>query len=350
MKIKLILLLGAIVLLGLLAQSVIPFTNDQAISYNLKQRGVCWVGGRQIVTEKEFEPLLRNNIDWISQTPFAWQSSADDPNIRMNTNNDRSWWGESDNGIATTTQLAKMSKIKTLLKPHLWVRNSWPGEIKMNDAKSWSEWFSNYQTFILHYAALAEENEIEIFCIGTELAIASTHEDEWRKLIQEIRKVYSGKLTYAANFNEEYEQVRFWDALDFIGIQAYFPLSKTNNPTTEEMASNWSSHVQSIEKVYKKYKKPVLFTEIGYKSTVDAAIEPWKWPQENKEAEPSDETQAKCYEAFFKAVWKKEWLAGTYFWKWYPHGQHSLQKIDFTPQGKLAEEIILKNFGDNYDQ
>jgi len=348
-KIKLVLTICSILIFGLLARFVIPFTNGEGHSNIQKQRGVCWVGGRQIVTEKEFESLVRNNIDWISQTPFAWQSSADDPNIRMNTNNDRSWWGESDDGIAETTQLARKSNIKTLLKPHLWVRNSWPGEIKMDDAENWEAWFSNYQKFILHYAQLAEKNKIEILCIGTELTIASAHEERWRKLIQEIRKVYSGKLTYAANFNEEYQQVKFWDVLDFIGIQAYFPLSQTNNPTTQEMANNWSMHLQSVERVYKEYKKPVIFTEIGYKSTVDAAIEPWKWPQENKEAIPSDETQAKCYEAFFQTAWKKEWLAGAYFWKWYPHGAHHLHEIDFTPQGKLAEEIILKNFSNNYD-
>ena len=348
MKIKLVLFIGSILLFGLLARFVIPL-QDEGHSYSPKQRGVCWVGGRQVVTEKEFEPLGRNNVNWISQTPFAWQSSPDDPSIRMNTNREHSWWGESDEGIAETTQLARKSNIKTLLKPHLWVRGSWPGEIKMSNEKSWSEWFSNYQEFILHYARLAEKNKIEIFCIGTELSIASSRETEWRKLIEEIRKVYSGKLTYAANFNEEYEQVKFWDALDFIGIQAYFPLSKTNNPTVEELANNWSTHSQSVEKVYKKFNKPVIFTEIGYKSTEDAAIEPWKWPQENREATPSNETQAKCYEAFFKSVWKKEWLAGAYFWKWYPHGGRSLNEIDFTPQGKLAEEIISKNFSENHD-
>jgi len=106
-KIKLVLTICSILIFGLLARFVIPFTNGEGHSNIQKQRGVCWVGGRQIVTEKEFESLVRNNIDWISQTPFAWQSSADDPNIRMNTNNDRSWWGESDDGIAETTQLAR---------------------------------------------------------------------------------------------------------------------------------------------------------------------------------------------------------------------------------------------------
>ena len=88
----------------------------------------------------------------------------------------------------------------------------------------------------------------------------------------------------------------------------------------------------------------MLFTEIGYKSTNDAAIEPWKWPQDNRAATPSTETQARCYEAFFKTAWQKEWLAGAYFWKWYPHDSHRVSEIDFTPQGKPAEKVLLENF------
>jgi exo-beta-1,3-glucanase (GH17 family) len=173
---------------------------------------------------------------------------------------------------------------------------------------------------------------------------------EWRKLIGEIRKVYSGKLTYAANFNQEFEHVKFWDVLDFIGIQAYFSLSKNDNPSSEELANNWIDHLESIEKIHKKFNKPVIFTEIGYRSTEDAAIEPWKWPQENRDAISSIETQARCYEAFFKSAWKKDWLVGVYFWKWYPQGTHRLQEIDFTPQGKLAEKILFENFKGSYDK
>ncbi len=349
MKFKLLLFGSALVSFGLLARFAIPFHENSDSPKEHKQRGVCWVGGRQIVTENQFIPLLKNNIDWISQTPFAWQSSPSDPVITMNTHSNHAWWGESDEGISETTKLARKSNIRTLLKPHLWIRNSWPGEVKMIDDKSWEEWFANYRKFIVHYAQLAETNHIEIFCIGTELSIASSHEQQWRILIQEIRKVYSGKLTYAANFNQEYQNIKFWDALDYIGIQAYFSLAKINNPTTEELISSWSSHLESVEKIHKKYKKPVIFTEIGYRSTEDAAIEPWKWPQENRTAKSSTVTQARCYEAFFKSAWEKQWMAGAYFWKWYPHSTHALHEIDFTPQGKLAEEILFKNFSNNYD-
>ena len=330
--------------MGLSLQVAIPADSMDAISFDAKQRGVCWVGGRQEVTEKEFESLVNNNVDWISQTPFAWQKSFSDPEIRMNTNSDRVWWGESDDGISKTTQLAEKFQIKTLLKPHLWIRDSWPGNVMMPDEKSWKTWFSNYQTFIIHYAKLAESNKIEIFCVGTELSHASAREDDWRKLIHEIRKVYSGKLTYAANFHNEFENIKFWDALDFIGVQAYFSLSQENNPSIETLTKSWNTHLVQIEKVHKNFNKPVLFTEIGYKSTNDAAIEPWKWPQDNRAATPSTETQARCYEAFFKTAWQKEWLAGAYFWKWYPHDSHRVSEIDFTPQGKPAEKVLLENF------
>lgn len=350
MKGKIILVIGALLILGLTLQVVIPHESEMDyFTTGSKQKGVCWVAGHEMVTEKEFEALVNNNINWISQTPFAWQSSSTDPEIRMNTNSDRVWWGESDEGISKTTQLAEKFHIKTLLKPHLWIRGSWPGDVIMINEKDWEIWFDNYQKFIIHYAKLAAASKIEIFCIGTELTHASVREDDWRKLIHEIRKVYPGKLTYAANFHNEFEKIEFWDALDFIGVQAYFSLSQKNNPLTEDLTKNWNTHLIEIEKVHKKFNKPVLFTEIGYRSTDDAAIEPWKWPQENKEATSSAETQARCYEAFFSTAWKKPWLAGAYFWKWYPHGSNRLLEIDFTPQGKQAEKVLMENFRKSND-
>lgn len=344
MKIKFFHVVGATLVLILTVQFIVPRESGDRDYKSNKQKGVCWVGGRNIVTAKEFESLSRNHINWISQTPFGWQVSASDPDIKLNTHGDRTWWGESDEGIIETVKLAEQQNIKTLLKPHLWIRDSWPGEVSMHTANDWKLWFANYKKFILHYAELAEAQRIEIFCIGTELSKTTIYDQEWRLLIQEIRKIYSGKLTYAANFHDEYEHIKFWDALDYIGIQAYFSLSQNNNPSAEELTASWNTHLQSIEKIHTRFQKPVLFTEIGYRSTQDAAIEPWKWPQENRNAASSEETQAACYKAFFNAAWKKEWLAGVYFWKWYPQGGHSLKEIDFTPQGKSAEKILFDYF------
>ncbi|MEQ8304399.1 MAG: hypothetical protein RIB47_13470 [Cyclobacteriaceae bacterium] len=343
-------ILGIAVLLTLISGwYVYPTSTELRTRIANRHKGVCWVGGHDTITVKELEPLVGQHVTWISQTPFGWQSSASQPEIRLNTHADKVWWGESDLGISETTRMANQLEIKTLLKPHLWIRNSWPGEVMMDSDEEWDQWFENYATFILHYARLAEENHVEVLCIGTELLHTIGHELRWRNLITEIRKVYGGKLTYAANFNAEFEKVKFWDALDFIGIQAYFPLSQKENPTLDELKLNWVKPLRAIENVSKLYDKPVLFTEIGYRSTADAAIEPWRWPQDNREAAVSNNTQALCYNAFFEMVWEKPWLAGAYFWKWYPFGPRRLAEIDFTPQGKPAQDVLKYFFEEAHD-
>ncbi len=313
-------------------------------SVQLKQQGVCWVAGHQKLTGKEFERIDALHINWISQTPFGWQARPGGTEIRTNTSGEKIWWGESDEGLAETTRMAHALNIKTLLKPHLWVSKSWPGDVAMGSDADWAKWFSAYEEFILHYAVLAEKHRVDLFCIGTELQQTISHEKEWRSIIKKIRSVYHGPLTYAANFHQEFERIAFWDELDFIGVQAYFPLSPHKDPPVNELVEGWRTPLASIEKIHLRFGKPVLFTEIGYRSTHDAAIEPWRWPNERDASEVCNEVQASCYTAFFQAVWNKKWMAGAYFWKWYPHGGSGLKESDFTPQEKQAERVIRENF------
>ncbi len=105
----------------------------------------------------------------------------------MHTSGERIWWGESDDGISETTQMARSLHIKTLLKPHLWVGKGWPGDIQMSNELDWESWFTQYETFILHYALLAEKNQIDILCIGTELQKTTEKEKEWRNKQSRIR-------------------------------------------------------------------------------------------------------------------------------------------------------------------
>jgi len=106
---------------------------------------------------------------------------------------------------------------------------------------------------------------LEGLCIGTELYITTTqHEQKWRNIIKEIRKVYSGQLTYAANFHKEYEEIKFWDALDYIGVQAYFALTNKENPSLKELRKGWIPHHRRLKQFHEKWQKPIVFTEIGY--------------------------------------------------------------------------------------
>ncbi|MFQ5676435.1 MAG: hypothetical protein ACE5G1_11100 [bacterium] len=323
-----------------------------------KQRGVSWVAGPQPVVEADLEYLAKFHVNWIVQTPFGWQRKHDSPRLRIATDN-RVMWGERDTGIEITTELAKKFGIKVILKPHIWLGSGggkWRTDIEMHNEEDWQSWFENYRKFIVYYATLAQRNDIEALCVGTELhQTAVKREQDWRRVISEVRKVYHGKLTYAANWYKEFEEIKFWDALDFIGIQAYFPLTKSSNPTLAELKKGWQPHLKSIEKLSRKYNKPVIFTEIGYRSCADAGIRPWEWPARYSReiANPKDlQTQVNCYEAFFEAVWEKDWFAGAYFWKWFPkRRQTTSQNVDrrFTPQSKPAEKVIAKWYADTID-
>ncbi len=348
----LFILLGSMAALHLCFR--LPPTPHLTISQQKKTifRGVNWVAGDSVTIE-QLIAAKKSNIQWIAQTPFGWQRNYNTPELHLNTQFSKHYWGESDQGLIHTTLLAKQAGIKTLLKPHIWLtnrdKNKWLGDIAMNTEADWQTWFQNYSTFILHYARLAETHHMEALCIGTELMNpAVKREKDWRKLIEQIRQVYHGQLTYAANWYLEYEKIKFWDALDFIGVQGYFPLGKKMNPNLIELQAAWKPYVSHLEKVARRYQKPIVFTEVGYKSTPDAAIEPWKWPDQSQDVSYTESylTQANCYEALFKTFWHRSWFGGLFIWKWYPQvRKNGRDHRDFTPQHKPAEKIVAEWYG-----
>lgn len=327
---------------------VIPAKHDHIPLY----KGVCFVGGR-IVDDSHFAKLAENKVNWISQTPFAYQNDYNKPKMRMNLGR-YAPWGESKRGISETTRLAKKYGIKTILKPHIWMRSrgsdKWRSDIAMESEADWQEWFENYTRFIVHYATLADSIGIEALSIGTELHQTVVQKpDEWRKIIKKIRAVYKGKLTYSGNWYKEFEDVTFWDDLDFIGVQGYFPLSDKKHPSVEEMKKGWETHIPQLRALHKKYNKQIVFTEIGYKSSPSTAITPWEWHEEFSafDDEISLKTQADCYEAFFQTFWNEPWFDGVFFWKWFPDYTYiSGRGSDlFSPQYKPAEKVMQKWFG-----
>jgi len=80
-----------------------------------------------------------------------------------------------------------------------------------------------YNAFILHYVEVAQQTHCEMFCLGCEMSSTEGFEQKWRNLILESRKRYDGLLTYNVNHGKA-QDVRFWDALDVIGMSGYYPL------------------------------------------------------------------------------------------------------------------------------
>jgi hypothetical protein len=201
-------------------------------------------------------------------------------------------------------------------------------------------------TTVWYYARLAQDVGAAMLIIGTELANPVRQRPAfWRALIREVRRVYDGEVTYAANWYEEYEHVTFWEDLDYIGVQAYFPLSEHESPSLDAIKAGWKPHQSALAALHEKTGRPILFTEIGYRSVPYAAIEPWRWlaRDEPGQVEPDYELQARLYQAFFERCWHQPWLSGVFVWKWYGStGRRGRDRhtLDFTPQDKPAEQVI----------
>jgi hypothetical protein len=302
-----------------------------------RMRGVCLEAARPLGPD-DLRPIHDLGADWISQTPFGWVRSLNAPEVILASGH-RTLWGESDSGLVQTARLARGLGIKTLLKPHLWVRHAgWPGELAMQSDADWQAWFHSYETFILHYAQLAENSGMEALAVGTELSRTTGHTQEWRRIIARVRAVYHGSLTYCANWSEEAEAVEFWSDLDFIGVQAYYPLSKTPHPRPEELRPAWAPFVASLESLSKRTGKRIVFTEVGYKSVAGALAKPWEWEGSGP---PDVELQRQAYQALFETFWNRSWFGGTFIWKWHTWaGAAQEAGSDFTPQGKPALEVI----------
>jgi hypothetical protein len=249
----------------------------------------------------------------------------------------------SDGSLKSAIRTARKLGFRTMLKPHLDLVDKennvyWRGDIAFDDENKWDEWFKSYEKFILRYAKMAEKEHIDLFCIGDEFVMASKETERWRKIIRLVRKVYNGRITYAAHW-DTYKYIGFWDDLDYVGISAYFPLTDKNYPSLEDIMSGWKRWNDEITEFQLYVEKPILFTEIGYSCSSGVAKEPWK-----KGKRPCDyEMQAKCYEAFFATVWKAKWMNGVYWWHAGPSGEkHGIP--NFQIAGKPAEEVVKDNY------
>lgn len=321
-------------------------TRDRGLRTTEKIRAVHYFG-RSMEHQEDFQIISSNHVEYLVLVPYGYQSTYDNPDLSFNRRRRRANVSRDSMYVEIARQ-ADAQGLNLIIKPHIWMRTNsdkWRSDIDFKTETEWNTWKSNYKNFIIHYARLSEQVGATHFCIGTELAsVTRSHPEFWIDLIGEVRKVYSGKVFYAANWYREFEKITFWDHLDYIGIQAYFPLCRKENPSLEDIRRGWKPHVANIRKQSRKYNRPVLFTEVGYKSTEDAAVDPWEWiDHENTEKwKPSHDTQALCYQAMFESFWHQSWFAGALIWQW--RGNHQevggLADLDFTPQNKPAQRII----------
>lgn len=235
--------------------------------------------------------------------------------------------------------------LQTMLKPHLWVENGWRTEFDFNEEEK-NRWFRDYRKVALNYARVAQKGGATVYCFGTEFyKLMKGHEDQWLQLITEIRDIYEGQLTYAANWDKEYQDISFWKALDYIGVQGYFPMKVEHTKNVEELKLGLSPYLDTLASFAHRMDKPVLFTEFGFRSIKNNTDKPWVWFKELDVLTEvySESDQEIAYRAFLSSVINKNWCKGAYLWEYDINEDDSpdaIQYLNFSPRHKMAAKTI----------
>jgi hypothetical protein len=282
------------------------------------------------------------NADWLAVIPYAY-TRLNEAKVHYQKSG-WGWWGEAPQGVKTTIDSAHRAGIHVMLKPQVYIPGGWTGGLDFKTDAEWAEWERGYEEYLMTFVDMAHLMQTDMLCIGTEFKIGVVkRESFWRDLIKKVREKYKGKLIYSANW-DEYPQVPFWDALDGVGINAYFPLVQKDTPSVEELKTAWQPIYHQIHDFHKKCNKPIVFTEYGYLSVDGCAFNSWEVEKRVHQCNINQQAQANAIDALFETFWKEPWWRGGFIWKWFPEGQghEGYPERDYTPQGKLAEGILKK--------
>lgn len=212
----------------------------------------------------------------------------------------------SDEELISMIDYAHEIGLQVALKPTVNCKNgTWRAHINFFDKDvpcepKWSNWFAAYTDFQLHYAAIAEKTGCEMFIAGCEMVMSERRSAEWRKLISDIKSVYSGPVSYNTDKYQE-DNVTWWDCVDVISSSGYYPIS------------DWEKELDRIEAVVKRFNKPFFFAECGCMSTEGSSKVPNDW---SVRGEVNVQEQADWYTSMFEACKKRSFVKGFCLWDW----------------------------------
>lgn len=307
------------------AAAAAPPAFQKGISFSHEVGGNFGYGSDRALQELERIRALGANA--VAVVPYAFTRAPAEPTLFTATD-------ESDDRVTRTLDAAHQHGLATLLKPQLW-GSGFTGDLTFARETDFERWFERYRRWLLHMARLAQLHRVEVLVIGTELGGLTTREAAWRALIADLRRIYSGQLTYAAHWGREFETLPFWDALDSLGVNLYYPLAAPGEVPRAD-SPQVRALVEKLAGMAGKHRKPILFTEVGYPSLASAAAEPWK----EGEAGLDLEMQRQCYQTVFEAFYAQPWLAGLYWWKWPSHGGTTRFDTTYSPVHKPAAPVL----------
>lgn len=244
-----------------------------------------------------------------------------------------------DEDLSELVDYAKEEGLKVIIKPMVNTRDGyWRAYIRFFDEDvpcepKWSDWFKNYTEYIAYYADFCEKNQVDMLIVGCELVGTDHRAQEWRKLVAEVREIYSGLVTYNCDKYQEHN-VKWWDVLDVVSSSGYYPYE------------DWDNQIERIEKVVNEYNKPLFFSECGCPSTDGASKIPNDWTVIGHNPVNLDE-QANFFARMFEKCENLKWHYGYCIWDWAVNPNNSLDKSadgGYRVSNKPAQQVIKNYF------
>jgi hypothetical protein len=281
--------------------------------------------------EESLRRVAATGANAVALIPTWYQASRTATQIAPDP--DRS---PTDASLVTVAARARALGLKVFLRPVVDTENGAPRSALA--PSSASAWFRSYRGFMDHYAELAQRLRAEMLSVGLEYRSLDGPRwtAQWRLIIRAVRERFHGRLTYGASNGDAWRRIGFWRSLDTIGIDAYFRLSTAAVPGPRVLVKRWSVYLQPMARLARRYRKPIVFTEIGYPSARRALSAPWA-----SGGRYSGGAQRAAFRAAFRALAARRWFKGFYIWEWSADPEAGGPgETGHTPQGKPAERTI----------
>lgn len=291
------------------------------------------------------EEARRMGATWVALTPFGrvWDLTGGGVDRTFEAP-----YVENTEAVLRTIEDAHRLGLRVMLVPHLWVETGgWRAQIDPGDDAGWARWAASYQRFLLHWADVAQAGHAEMFSVGVELRswVTTRRAESFRPLVAEVRRRYSGLLTYSGNWDDIADTVILGD-LDVIGVNAFYPLTDRESASTPELLEGGHRVARELRALAEEWRKPVLLTEMGYTNRADPALRPWEWPDSMVNVRIDEDAQASAYKGLLAPLADEPWCAGFFVWRTYADPGDVSQEAEwgYSPRGKRAELVLRDAF------
>jgi len=320
--------MGAATLVGSPGWSLTASPASALRGFNLIESETAPFGSSD--AEASIRRLAATGATAAAIVPFLWQADAFSDDIVMGD-------AVPEDRLRAGLEQIRAAGLATVVKPHVWVPERWAGAIAVRDEDK-ARWHDAYRDILLDLARTAQGAQAEVLVLGTEIR-GMSDSPRWEGLIEDLRGVFAGKMTYVAHGADEAERIAFWPRLDAVAVSLYPPLGADDAPDAWRRVIE--TELDRVEAVARAVDKPVWIAEIGIRSAKGAAARPWESAEE-RVAAPDPQLQAAVLSQWLQALGDRK-IEDVWIWRWLTNPEGGGQQdTDFTVQNKLAERRIAE--------